>query len=208
MSSLINAPQVHAETRGQWRAWLVENHLTEQSVWLISWKKATGKPAVTYEESVLEALAVGWVDSRPRKLDDERTMLYFSPRKPTSAWSRPNKARISILQTQGLMLPAGEKTVSVAKKNGSWSILDEVEDLIVPEDLSIAFDEHPPSRENWDTFPRSARRGILEWIVMAKRPETRQNRILETARLAAMNQRAAQWTPPTKSQREGSEPGT
>ncbi|MCB5274062.1 hypothetical protein BJG92_01589 [Arthrobacter sp. SO5] len=193
------APQVHVVTRAQWRQWLQENHGSTQAVWLVSWKKHTGKPALAYEDAVSEALAVGWVDSKPRRLDDERTMLYFTPRKPTSAWSRPNKLRIEALRQQGLMTTAGEHAVAQAVQNGTWTVLDDVEDLVVPDDLQRAFDRHPAARANWDRFPSSARRGILEWIVQAKRPATRANRIEETARLAAVDQRAAQWRGPLKS---------
>lgn len=182
------AVQVHAETRDDWRRWLVENHGSATAVWLVSWKKATGRPAVAYDDAVSEALAVGWVDSRPRKLDDERTMLYFTPRKPSSAWSRPNKQRIEVLRREGLMLPAGEAVIAAAVRNGAWSLLDEVEALA----------RHPHAAENWDAFPPSARRGILEWIVQAKRPETRRRRVLETARLADEGRRAAQWSPPDR----------
>lgn len=166
-------------------------------MWLVSWKKATGKPALSYDEAVSESLCVGWVDSKPRKLDDERTMLYFSARKPTSAWSRPNKIRVEKLRAAGLMMPAGEAVIDKAMANGSWSLLDEVEDLIVPPDLAEAFDAHPPARANWERFPPSARRGILEWIVQARRKDTRAARIDETARRASLNQRAAQWGPRT-----------
>ncbi|WP_248283394.1 YdeI/OmpD-associated family protein [Cryobacterium arcticum] len=159
----------------------------------MSWKKATGKPAVSYDDAVSEALCVGWVDSKPQKLDGERTMLYFSARKPTSAWSRPNKIRVEALRAAGLMLPAGEAVIAQAISNGSWALLDDVEDLIVPPDLAEALGENPPARANWDQFPPSARRGILEWIIQAKRPQTRATRILETAQLASQNQRAAQW---------------
>ncbi|MDV6260286.1 YdeI/OmpD-associated family protein [Rhodococcoides yunnanense] len=190
-----DAPRVHAETRAQWRTWLAAHHGTAESAWLVSWKKATGKPAISYDDAVLEALAVGWVDSRPRKLDDERTMLYFSPRKPASAWSRPNKIRIETLREAGLMFPAGERAVEAAVANGAWTVLDEVEDLIVPEDLSAAFAEYAGSESNWTKFPPSARRGILEWIVTAKRAETRAARVQETARLASIGERAARWQP-------------
>ncbi|PXA67976.1 hypothetical protein CTB96_15050 [Cryobacterium arcticum] len=193
MVSPTTAPRVHPETRAEWRRWLLAHHESEQSVWLVSWKKATGKPAVSYDDAVSEALCVGWVDSKPQKLDGERTMLYFSARKPTSAWSRPNKIRVEALRAAGLMLPAGEAVIAQAISNGSWALLDDVEDLIVPPDLAEALGENPPARANWDQFPPSARRGILEWIIQAKRPQTRATRILETAQLASQNQRAAQW---------------
>jgi len=190
------APRVHAETRAQWRRWLLAHHEHEKAVWLVSWKKATGRPSVSYDDAVSEALCVGWVDSKPQKLDDERAMLYFSPRKPTSAWSRPNKIRVGMLREAGLMLPAGEAVIAQAISSGAWALLDDVEDLIIPPDLVVALGEYPLARANWDQFPPSARRGILEWIVQAKRPQTRAGRILETAELASRNQRAAQWPRP------------
>lgn len=199
MADPSSAVPVHAISRAQWRQWLAENHQSAPAVWLVSWKKATGRPAVSYDDAVSEALAVGWVDSKPRRLDDERTMLYFTPRKPTSAWSRPNKLRIETLRQQGLMTPAGEHAVTRALQNGSWTALDDVENLVVPDDLAQEFTRHPRASDNWDHFPPSARRGILEWIMQAKRPATRATRIEETARLAALNERAAQWRGPTGS---------
>ena len=195
MSDPQSAPRIHAETRREWREWLLAHHDSAPSVWLVSWKKATGLPALSYDEAVSEALAVGWVDSKPSKLDDERTMLYFSPRRPGSGWSRPNKLRVEQLRRSGVMTEAGERVIAEAVESGSWTLLDQVEDLIVPEDLDQAFANSPPARENWDRFPPSTRRGILEWITQAKRPTTRQTRVAETARLAALNQRANQWRP-------------
>lgn len=197
--------RVHAETREDWRRWLIEHHRSVTAVWLVSWKKATGRPAMSYDDAVSEALAVGWVDSRPRRLDDERTMLYFTPRKPTSAWSRPNKLRVERLRGEGAMLPAGEEAVAAAVANGAWTVLDEVEDLVVPQDLAAALARYPSAEQNWSAFPRSARRGILEWIVQAKRPQTRERRVEETARLAEVDQRAAQWTPGGRSSRDRGE---
>lgn len=159
----------------------------------MSWKKHTGRPALTYEESVEEALCVGWVDSKGNKLDDDRTMLWFAPRKPTSGWSRPNKERIARLSAQGLMLPAGEAVVAAAQANGAWSLLDDVENLVVPDDLAAELDRYPGARATWDAFPRSVRRGVLEWIVQAKRAPTRAKRIAETAEKASRGERANQW---------------
>jgi len=119
----------------------------------------------------------------------------MSPRKTKSGWARTNKERVARLEAEGLMTPAGRRVIEAAKANGSWSLLDDVENLVVPEDLATAFDAHPGSREHFDAFPRSARRNILEWIVMARRPQTRANRIAETAELAAKGERANQWKP-------------
>ena len=188
-----DAPQVHAETREAWRDWLAAHHETATGAWLVSWKKATGRPAVGYAASVEEALCVGWVDSTGRRLDDERAMLYFAPRKPSSGWSRPNKERVARLDAAGLMRPAGQAAIDAAKANGAWTLLDDVENLVVPDDLRAALDAYPAAAGHWEAFPRSAKRGILEWITQAKRPETRAKRVEESARLAGQNQRANQW---------------
>ena len=193
MTSLDSSPRTHPLTRAEWRAWLTAHHADTQGVWLVSWKAATGRPRVSYDDAVSEALAFGWVDSLPRRLDAERTMLYFSRRKRTSAWSRPNKKRVDELRRQGLMTEAGELVIAEATRNGAWSRLDDVEDLVEPDDLVAALAGTPSARVNWDAFPPSARRGILEWIVQAKRPDTRARRVAETARLAAQNIRANQW---------------
>lgn len=198
-------PWVHPLDRASWRAWLIANHETSAGAYLVSWRRSTGKPAVPYDEAVEEALCVGWVDATARALDAERTMLWFTARRPRSGWSRPNKERVASLIDAGLMLPAGLAAVDEAKRRGTWSLLDEVEDLVVPDDLAAAFAQHPPAREHWDAFSRSARRGILEWIVQARRPGTRAARIAETATLAARNEKANQWVP--KDRRPRTDPG-
>lgn len=197
MGAHDDGERFHAETRGQWRAWLAANHRRADGVWLVTWKKHTGRPAPTYGEGVEEALCYGWVDSLGRRLDDDRTMLWYAPRKRRSGWSRPNKERFERLEAAGLMTAAGRAVIDAAKADGSWTLLDDVEDLIVPVDLAAAFAGHPGSREQWDAFPPSARRGILEWIVQAKRAETRVRRVEETAALAARGERANQWRRPT-----------
>ncbi|MGC4046333.1 MAG: YdeI/OmpD-associated family protein [Armatimonas sp.] len=184
---------VFIETRAQWRTWLETHHTRTEGVWLVYNKKASGKSTVPYAEQVEEALCFGWVDSKGNRLDEERTMLYFAPRKAGSGWARPNKERIERLMAQGLMAPAGLAKIEAAKFDGSWEMLDAVEDLVVPEDLATEFARHPNAAAHFEAFPRSVKRGILEWIVQAKRAETRQKRSEETARLANENIRANQW---------------
>ena len=186
---------VQPATRAAWRAWLARNHGRGRGNWLVTLKKASGKPRITYEDAVEEALCFGWIDSKPRALDAARTMLWFAPRKPGSGWSRPNKLRIARLVEQGRMAAPGSAIVEAAKRDGSWSKLDDVEDLVVPPDLEDALRRHPGAAAHFAAFPRSARRGILEWIANAKQAATRARRVEETARLAAVNQRANQWRP-------------
>lgn len=187
---------VHPLTRAEWRAWLEQHHGRAEGVWLVSYKQATGKPRVTYDEAVEEALCFGWVDSKGNKLDEERSMLWFAPRKLGSGWSRPNKERVERLIAAGLMTPAGMAKIEAAKADGSWSLLDAVENLEIPADLAEALDAYPPAATNFAAFPPSAKRAILQWIVQAKTPATRAKRIAETARLAQENKRANQWRPP------------
>jgi len=184
---------VHPLSRSEWRSWLTENHLRIQGVWFVSFKKGTGKPRVEYEESVEEALCFGWIDSKPNKLDDERSMLWFAPRKPRTGWSRPNKERVDRLLMAGLMHPTGLSKIEQAKADGSWASLDAIEELQLPADLAGALALYPPAEQYFLAFPRSVKRGILEWIHTAKKPGTRAARIAETARLASVNERANQW---------------
>lgn len=184
---------VHPKTRAAWRAWLARHHARTTGIWLVSYKVASGKPRVDYEASVEEALCYGWIDSRAGSVDAERSMLWFAPRKPGTGWSRTNKDRVRRLLAAGKLAPPGLAKVQAAKRDGSWGRLDGVERLEVPRDLAGALRRQPPARANWDTFPRSTRRAILEWILNARRPETRARRVEETARLAARNLRANQW---------------
>jgi uncharacterized protein YdeI (YjbR/CyaY-like superfamily) len=178
-----------------WRAWLVANHAISPGVHLATWRRHTGKPTLTYEQAIEEALCVGWIDGKAGRLDEDRTLLWFTQRRPNSGWSRPNKERIERLLAAGRMQPAGLAVIEEAKRRGTWSLLDDVEALVVPDDLSTAFEANPGAREQWDGFSRSSRRAILEWIVQARRPETRARRIEETARLAARGEKANLWRP-------------
>jgi uncharacterized protein YdeI (YjbR/CyaY-like superfamily) len=194
---MTRAPEnsVHPLNRAEWRSWLATNHTRTDGVWLVTYKKATGKPRIEYEDAVEEAVAFGWIDSRVNKLDDQCSLLWFSPRKPKTGWSRPNKERVDRLLANGLMQPAGQMKIEAAKADGSWTKLDSVESLETPPDLARALAEHPPAADNFEAFPRSAKRGILEWILNAKRPETRAARIAETVERAQVNERANQWRP-------------
>jgi uncharacterized protein YdeI (YjbR/CyaY-like superfamily) len=191
----LPAGAIHPRTRAAWRRWLECNHARGSGVWLVDWKAASGRRPIGYEAAVEEALCFGWIDSRPRKLDAERSMLWFAPRKAGSGWSAPNKRRVERLLAAGLMAPPGLAKVEAAQRDGSWSALDAVEALEVPPDLALEFERHAGATAGFAAFPSSARRGILEWIANARRAETRARRIEETAALAARGERANQWRP-------------
>jgi len=190
MSALEEAELVEPPTLADWGSWLAAHHADRAGAWLVIAKKSTGRQAFDYDAAVVEALRFGWVDAVQRKLDDERSMLWFAPRRPRSGWSRPNKIRLERLEREGRLEAAGRAAVEVAKGNGGWGLLDEVEDLVVPDDLADAFAALPEARDNWDAFPPSARRGMLEWVVQAKRAETRERRVCEIAEKAARGIRA------------------
>ena len=182
---------IEVESRAAWREWLAANHDSgSPGVWAVTYKKSEGERYVPYDDIAEEAIAFGWIDGQRRRIDERRTRLLITPRKPRSGWSRVNKRRVEELEASGLMTDAGRAAIERAKANGSWSALDDVENLVEPAELRAALDADPEARRHWDAFPRSAKRGILEWISAAKRPETREKRVAETARLAAENVRA------------------
>ena len=177
--------------RLSWRAWLEVHHTRPVGVWLVSFKKHTGKPRVEYEEAVEEALCFGWIDSTARTLDDERAMQLFSPRRPRSPWSQSNKLRVERLVAAGLMRPAGLAKIEEARNDGSWDGYAAAESLEEPADLRAAFAAGPvQARKNWDAFSPSSRRVMLWWIHTAKRPETRAQRIAQVVSEAVHGRRA------------------
>jgi uncharacterized protein YdeI (YjbR/CyaY-like superfamily) len=192
VSALDDAPHVEVEDRATWRAWLEANHATSRGAWLVTWRPGSGRPVLDYEAAVEEAVCFGWIDSTGGQVDERRRKLYFAPRKARSAWSASNKARVERLAAAGAMAPAGFAAVERAKANGMWEVLDSVERLEVPSDLRAALDASPPAAGHWAAFTPSARKMILGWIALAKRPETRAARVAETARLAARNERPYQ----------------
>ncbi len=190
MSALDDAPQVQADDRATWRAWLEANHATARGVWLVTWRPRSGRVGLDYEAAIEEALCFGWVDSTGGRVDDERGKLYFAPRKARSVWAASNKARVERLIRDGRMAPAGLAAIELAKANGSWEILDSVERLEVPPDLAVALEAHPPAALNFAAFPPSARKMLLGWVAIAVRPETRAARIAQIAEAASRNERA------------------
>jgi len=165
--------------RQEWRQWLHENHQSKQSVWLVYYKKKTNIPSVTWSEVVDEALCFGWIDSTARPLDEEKYMQFITRRKPKSVWSKINKDKVQRLIEEDQMMPAGYASIDIAQKNGYWSILDEVEALIIPPDLEMAFAAQPGSKEAFLSLSKSAQKALLYPLVLAKQPATRQKRIGE-----------------------------
>ncbi|WP_420155166.1 YdeI/OmpD-associated family protein [Siphonobacter sp.] len=167
-----------------WRDWLHEHHATQQSVWLLFYKKKSGLPTLTWSEAVDEALCFGWIDSVRKPVSEEAFLQFFSRRKARSTWSKVNKEKIRVLTEQGLMMPAGFQSIETAQQNGSWTILDEVEQGVIPEDLRIALEEKPRAFAYFLQLSKTDTRNILQWLVLARRAETRKSRIAEVVERA------------------------
>ena len=180
--------QIYASDRDSWRNWLAEHYQISNGIWLVYYKVKSGKPSIKYSEAVKEALCFGWIDSKVNSLDEECYKQIFTPRKPKSVWSKLNKQYIEELIEQGLMTAAGLAKIEAAKLDGSWTALDEIERLIVPQDLQQALDQNEIAKRNFEAFSRSKKKNILAWIGSAKRVETRMKRI-EGAVLAAQENR-------------------
>ena len=187
---LDDLEQVLVTSRAELRVWLEANADTSPSIWLVTYKRSSGKPAPSYDDIVEEALCFGWIDSTVRARDDETAMLLLSSRNPRSTWSAVNKARLEHLLPSGLMTERGLRAIEVGKANGSWAVLDSVERLEVPDDLAEALDAQPAAREFFDGMPPGARKQNLWFVISAKRPETRAARIERIVEASAAGRRA------------------
>lgn len=172
----------------KWRNWLEENHENEKSIWVLFYKVSSEVPSLTWSEAVDEALCFGWIDSTKKSIDHERYKQLFCQRKANSTWSKVNKDKVDALNEAGKIQAAGWKSIELAKENGSWTILDGPEALIIPNDLEIEFEKIPDSKGFYSSLSKSIKKGILTWIVIAKREETRQKRIKEIVECAIRNE--------------------
>lgn len=187
--------EFYPETKQHLREWLQKNHLTKDAVWLIFYKKHTGKPSVAWTDAVDEALCFGWIDSKGETIDNDTFRQYFCKRKPTSTWSKINKQKIETLTAKGLMTKAGFDVIEIAKQNGSWTILDEVEELIIPSELEKTFEKFENSKDYFSSLSKSKKKVLLQWIALAKTDTTRQKRIFEIAENASQKKQPKQFRP-------------
>jgi uncharacterized protein YdeI (YjbR/CyaY-like superfamily) len=183
----------YPKDRKAWRNWLQKNYNQHPGIWLIYYKAGGSKPRLPYAHMVEEALCFGWIDSLPRKLDEERTMLLFTPRKPKSVWSDLNKTRVERLINESLMMPPGLQAIETAKKNGSWDTLTasnlaaNTNDL--PQDFLKAFNGKKKALDNFKAFSPSVRRQFMYWIDSAKTKETRDKRLQQTVLMSQANKK-------------------
>ena len=188
------AEEVEIRNLADLHDWLARHHTRTEGVWLVHHKKVS-QHYVPMGDIVDECLCWGWVDSLSRGKDETRTMHWIAPRDAKSNWSRVNKDKIARLAAAGRLQPPGEEMVAVAKSTGTWTALDDVENLAIPPDLQAAFDAAPGSEANWQAFPRSVKRGALEILLNARRPATRAAKIATIVGDSAENRRPFQWRP-------------
>ena len=169
--------QFYPKNQAEWRLWLQKNHKTKQAVWLVFYKKSSPKPTISWSDAVDEALCFGWIDSKKVSIDEEKSHQFFSKRKAKSTWSKINKEKIERLIEQGLMTQAGLDPIETAKLNGSWTILNEIDELRIPQELELALLAQPTLMEQFLSLSKSIRKLLLYKLMVAKRPETRHKRI-------------------------------
>lgn len=171
------------KSRQAWRSWLQQNHDSKPEVWLVFYKRHTGKPTLSYNDAVEEAVCFGWIDGVKRSIDDERYTHRFSPRKPASHWASTNRKRAERMRKAGLMTPAGEAAIRRARKNGTWSEPAQTANLSVSPELSAALKRNKAAAAFFESLTRSYQQQFAGWINAAKRPETRQRRLAEAIAL-------------------------
>lgn len=181
---------IQAPSNKEWRSWLAKNGTKKDAVFLVIYHKDSPTPSIGYKESIEHALCYGWIDSKAIKRDAESFYLTFTKRNPKSKWSIVNKERAARMTAAGLMRPEGQAMIDLAKNTGAWDALETAGNAIIPDDLQQAFDANQTAFENFARFAPSSKRLILEWILNAKRPETRQKRIIQSVEMAARNERA------------------
>jgi len=184
--------QLHPTSRASWRAWLTANHDSVQGVLLVMDSKASGSQRLSLDDAVEEAICFGWIDSTLRPLDGRQFAVLFTPRRRGGTWSPANKARVESLKARDLMTDAGLRAVTAARQDGSWSALDDVDELRVPADLARALADDPQAQRNFERFTASAKKATPWWVKSARRPETRAKRIAESVHLAADNKTVLQ----------------
>lgn len=177
MGVMHDAERIHPPTQEQWRQWLAEHHDRGRGVWLVFWRHEAAGPVMTYEDSVLEALCFGWIDSTRNVLDDDRVMMWFAPRRPRSTWVSSNRERVARLEAEGRMQPAGRALVEAAKANGMWTVFDDAEAGLVHPDLADRLAADPAAAAGWDGLTPAARKRHLMDLALARTPATLARRI-------------------------------
>lgn len=182
-------PRFYAKDRDVWRRWLEQNHAGASEVWLVFYKKHTGKPCPSYNEAIEEALCFGWIDGIKRRIDGERYAFRFTPRNPKSIWSPSNVERARKLIAEGAMRPEGMRLVEAAKASGAWDRALKPPVFEMPKEFKDALSANKKAGVFFESLPPSQKRQYIGWIASAKRPETREKRLQKALELLNRRQR-------------------
>ena len=182
-------PELYFKNDVEWRNWLSKNYNSSNGVYLIFYKVENKEPSMRWEEAVKVALCFGWIDSTVKSLGNGKRKQYFCKRNSKSVWSALNKKYIKKLSADKLMHKSGLEIIEIGKQNGSWTALDDVENLIIPEDLQASFNKNKIAFNNYNSFAKSYKKGYLYWLKQAKRETTRQKRILEIVQYCLENKK-------------------
>ena len=181
---------LYFKNREEWRNWLNKNSSKETEVWLLHYKKHTVKPSVSLSEAVEEAICFGWIDSKLKRIDSERFILRYSPRRKGSVWSLLNKKKAGKMIEIGMMTASGLSTVEEAKRNGMWQkAYTNLKKNRLPTDLKKALMTKPKAWENFQKFANSYRNMYIGWVTGAKTEPTRKKRIKEVVLRSALNKK-------------------
>ncbi len=182
--------EIYCESLSVWRDWLEKNHACSKGIWLVFYKKESGKPTLDYEESVEEALCFGWIDSIIKKIDEVSYVRKFTPRNDRSPWSQTNKKRVEKLIREMRMTAAGWAKVQIAQQNGEWDKPPQPRiQFEMPEELQEALIQNSHAQKFFASLTRTDQKQFITWIAVAKRPETRQKRVHEVVELLEKGQK-------------------
>jgi uncharacterized protein YdeI (YjbR/CyaY-like superfamily) len=176
--------------RNEWRSWLKENHMRKKEAWLIHYKKSSSKTNLNHVDAVKEAICFGWIDSKLKRIDEERFILRYSPRKQHSVWSKINKQTAKKMISTGKMMPTGLEKINEAKKLGYWdSAYTNLVTEQLPSDLKNALMENNTAWNNFQHFANSYRNSYIGWVNNAKTLDTRKRRIVEVVKRSLNNKK-------------------
>lgn len=180
--------KVEVNSSEELRQWLLENYTQKESVWLVTYKKADPGKYVSREEVLDELLCFGWIDGIRRKLDETRTMQLIAPRK-AQHWAKTYKDRAQKLMDENRMHDAGLLSIQTGKESGLWDFMDDVDNLVVPDDLNVALQKLDRAKDFFDQINDSSKRFVLRWIKLAKTDKTRKSRIKKIAHLSSIGEK-------------------
>ncbi|MFA0965053.1 YdeI family protein [Roseivirga sp. BDSF3-8] len=183
-----NFEKVEVTSAGELRDWLSKHYAQDYSVWLVTYKKVKPAKYISTGQILNELLCFGWIDGIRRKLDEDRTMQFISPRK-SEHWAKTYKQRAAKLMEQGRMHDAGLKSIEASKASGLWDFMNDVDNLVIPTDLQKALKKYPEAETFFHNINDSSKRFVLRWIKLAKKEETRQARMEKIAQLSARGEK-------------------